>query len=204
MKTTNFLLHAFGALAAVAFVAFLLVGCSHFDAPTASQPSTSDMGMWNPAGPGALPGYNVPIVDPGYWEPHAGSVINPAQTVVSAIIGPNGGSLRLGPHSLVVPAGAVREPITFSLTVASRTSIALDCGPSPFRFDVPVTLTLSYAGTSFTSAANPSNIEILYMAADGSLEEIPGTVDVRGASVTAQVSHFSRYILGSPVGLSTY
>jgi hypothetical protein len=94
----------------------------------------------------------------------------------------------------------VDRPMVFSLTNASRTAIAIDCGPSPFHFNIPVILTLSYAGTNFTAATNQSALEVIYMAPDGSLQEMPSTVDVRGALVTARLDHFSRYILGAITG----
>jgi hypothetical protein len=121
---------------------------------------------------------------------------NPLAIPVSAVIGREGGCLRLGPHSLTIPAGAVDREVTFTISLASTMGVAVDCGPSPFRFNVPVELTLSYAGTQYESSDRQVNLQIFYMANTQACTAMPSHVDVNGKSVSAQLDHFSRYIIG--------
>lgn len=176
----------------------IMAGCGRLDAPTASQPTTEDgMGLWNPSpGDHVVPGREIPLLQPGYWESHYGLEVNPwLNAPASAVIGPDGGSLVLGGHRLDVPRGALARPITFTLSYASRTAIAVDCGPSGLTFDVPVTLTLSYAGTQYENSDRQSDLKIFYMSPIGNTLEMPSEVNQDAKTVSAQLNHFSRYII---------
>ena len=196
MKTTLSL------YAILALALLTLIGCGHFDSPTASQPTTSsEMGLWTP-GPGdRIGGHEIPLVNDTYWESQYGSAVNPAAIAQrTAVIGREGGSMAMGQHTLIVPAGAVDEDVTFTLRNASPTAIALDCGPSPMSFNIPVTLVLSYRGTQYQtlSPADPSlnELRIYYMSPDGELVPQRCVVDPTTNTIKAEVDHFSRYILG--------
>jgi len=198
------------ALSAFVLVALLATGCSRFDAPTASQPTSEPtMGLWTPnPGDQIIPGHDVPILEEGYWESlgYAGTSVEggffiPPRTMR---IGPEGGTVRLGPHELIVPPGAVTDFVNISMSFASPNAVAADCSPSPFTFSVPVTLILSYDGTQYDGGwdgdgggtSEPPPLEIIYMATDGSLEALDSEVDVENLTVSAQTDHFSRYIIG--------
>lgn len=176
----------------------LVLGCGRFDSPTASQPSTdSEMGMWNPAPGTRIGAGEVPFLNANYWESLYGPAVNPAQLrTLGVIIGPDGGVVRLGPHMLEVPAGAVSEPVTFSMVYGSTTAVAVDCYPSPYQFAVPVRLTLSFAGTQYQGNDRAAILSVYYMPERGAPEQMPSSVDLQGMRVTAEVNHFSRYILG--------
>jgi hypothetical protein len=178
-----------------------IIGCGHFEAPTASQPSVDDeRAMWNPQPGEQIDGHAIPLVNDNYWESQFGAAVNPWQAPPRAIvIGPLGGILRFGPHSLIVPAGAVNSDVLITLSNASTTAIAIDCGPSPFTFNVPVTLVLSYMGTQYANGnggPNPISMHVYFMAPDGHTEMEPSVVDPSGMTVSGQITHFSRYILG--------
>jgi hypothetical protein len=179
----------------------LFIGCSRFEAPTASQPTTeSGSTLWNPQPGDRIGGGETPIVNGTYWESLYGQQINPAATSASKVIGPEGGTLRLGPHRLDVPPMAVSGNVTFTMSYASMTGIGVDCGPSPYTFNIPVQLTLSYANTQYdphsgNAALTPASLAIFYQSTTGAVEEMPSTVDQNGMRVTASVGHFSRYII---------
>jgi hypothetical protein len=178
--------------------AILLAGCGKFDAPTASQPTTeSDMALWNP-GPGDRIGSGeVPLVQPGYWTSHFGQSVNPFNMPQRRIhVTSMGGTIVLGPHTLIVPAGAVDHDMEITISSSSLTGIAIDCSPSPYHFNAPVTLVLSNVGTQYPASNAAPNINAYYMAPDGSLQELQSTVDPVDQTVTTQTDHFSRYILG--------
>ncbi len=187
------------ALTIVLGIAFIVGGCGRMEAPTASSESNNSHGdLWNPQlGDEIIPGQEVPLLNPGYWEAQGGFEVNPNQS--SAVIGPAGGQVRLGKHRLVVPAGAVNSNVTFTMSYASESGIAVDCGPGR-TFQVPVLLTLSFKDTQYDGDDNgdcdPSNLCIFFLPQDGSPVLEPSIVDLTDKSVTAAIDHFSRYILG--------
>jgi hypothetical protein len=194
---TSNILKNITTLAILLTIILVVSGCGHMDAPTASQPTTeSASNMWNPQPGDQIGGMEVPLVNSTYWESIYGAAVNPATLSMSTVIGPQGGSVRFGNNRLDVPAGAVTENMTFTLTNASMTAIAVDCSPSPYVFNVPVQLSLSYAGTQYDNTPEAANLVIYYMANDGTLELMPTVVQQRAHVLVAQVNHFSRYIIG--------
>lgn len=197
-KNAEPVLSAVKVLIAPLMLMLVVIGCGNFDAPTASQPTVSENpDFWNPAPGDQIDGHEIPLVREGYWESLYGPQINPWwDAQASATIGRNGGTLRVGPHTLVVPRGALSSEVTIRVRIASLTGIAVDCTPSPFRFNCPVQLTLSYAGTQYENADAPPPLTVFFMEDGGGLERFPSVVDHVAKTVTAQTDHFSRYIIG--------
>ena len=64
-------------------------------------------------------------------------------------IGPDGGTLTAGPHKLVIPAGALREPTTITMTAPSGRGVnAVEFQPEGLQFAKPAYLTMSYSNCS--------------------------------------------------------
>ena len=113
---------------------------------------------------------------------------DPLVGVVTAIIDENGGELNIGPHRLLVPAGAVSAPTTF---VMSKVPGEIEVGLTATRlllndvgragFLKPVRLTLSYD--------NASNV-----TADAEPQQ--SYVDQDANEVGANLNHFSIYTVG--------
>jgi hypothetical protein len=189
-------------MSALALVVLIAAGCSRFDAPTASQSAETAMGMWTPRpGDQIIPGHDVPILKQNYWESLSGKgylsvddeLLPPPCTM---IIGPEGGTLQLGYHQLIVPPGAVSDYVTFQMGYASANAVAVDCVPSPLTFQVPVTLILSYSGTQYEDADGTPPLSMVYMATENSFQPVPSVVDTGSLTVRATTDHFSRYIIG--------
>lgn len=110
----------------------------------------------------------------------------------AAIIGPQGGTLKVGEHELVIPAGALDHD---ELVVAeSPTSSLVDVqfAPHGLQFLKPAQLKLSYKG-----CVRPTSYELLiaYIEAHRVLE-LPPSVDHKGDDeVEADIDHFSRYAI---------
>lgn len=131
---------------------------------------------------------------------------NVTAVVVVQRIGSQGGTLVSGGHRLVVPAGAVSEPIVFRMRVRED-AVEVDLtatGPKSDRendvgsrgFAVPLRLELSYSGAE--SVSDPSRLQIAWVRDDGVLEALPSTVDPGARTVAAQLVHFSGYTLVMP------
>jgi hypothetical protein len=107
------------------------------------------------------------------------------------IIGPQGGTLHIGEHELVIPRGALSEE---KLIVAeSRTSSLVDVQfePEGLQFQVPATLTLSYKGCDV-----PADVDLMvaYLSVGNQIAELPPSKDYRSYSeVIGAIRHFSRY-----------
>jgi hypothetical protein len=179
----------------------MLSGCSLSDSPTAPQTSDATAELWNPQpGDQIVPGRDIPVLNSNYWESGNGSQVNPLfgdlLGIVFRLLGQLGGTVNLGYHSYQVPPGAVNSLTLFSLRYASGNAVAVDCGPSPLSFNTPVTLRLSYRNTQYDNGNPPPPLQIFYMDEDGNLEALPSTVNPGQKTVSAQVTHFSRYVLG--------
>ena len=202
MITMQTIKRAACAMSALALVVLLALGCSRFDAPTVSQSAETAVGMWAPRpGDQIILGHDVPILKQNYWESLGGkshlSVDDGSlPPPCSMIIGPEGGTLQLGYHQLIVPPGAVSDFVTFQIGYASANAVAVDCVPSPLTFRVPVTLILSYSGTQYEDVDGTPPLSVVYMASENSLQPVPSVVDPGSLTVSASTNHFSRYIIG--------
>jgi hypothetical protein len=83
-------------------------------------------------------------------------------TTTSKVIGPAGGSVSVAGFEIIVPPNAVTSPTVFSITLPWDAKkwdrVIADFGPSGMQFDVPVTITLPYQGTSSEDAALPPHV----------------------------------------------
>jgi hypothetical protein len=186
---------------ALSIIMLSLMGCSDGGNPSAlSSNGENTGGMWNPA-PGfeIQPGHPIPQLNDNYWEDSEGSHTNPfRRRVPSAVpISDDGGIVTLGLHSYVIPPHAIDSARTFTLAYASFCGVAVDCGPSPYQFRIPVMLSLSYANTNFEEEGiDPSDLRIWFVTPDGAFEPLESIVNPGLQTVSAQVDHFSRYVLG--------
>jgi hypothetical protein len=175
----------------------MLAGCSDDGSPTMSSGDQGE--LFNPErGFEIEPGREIPFLNDNYWESQNGPQTNPFLFgLVSRLIGILGGTVECGHHSYTVPAGALLRLTRMTMAYASRNTVAVDCGPSPLNFLLPVTLRLSYEGTQYDEiGAHPENLRIWYMRDDGTFEAVESAVNLGTKIVSAPVTHFSRYIIG--------
>jgi hypothetical protein len=118
---------------------------------------------------------------------------------ISAVITPKGGSLALNGHELRVPAGTVEEPARFSMTdlsVLGWIGVELDASGVATKTDLndalrrTVFLSLSYAGSKLDESSL-----CVWSVEDATC--VPSVVDPDRRIVTAELSHFSQYVLVS-------
>ena len=112
----------------------------------------------------------------------------------SAIIGPAGGSLSVGPHTLTVPAGALAAPVLITAEAPVGTVNSVRFGPEGLQFAAgkPATLTLSYANCPLLGSLLPKRIayttDLLSI-----LSYVISVDDLVHRRVTGSLGHFSRY-----------
>jgi hypothetical protein len=115
----------------------------------------------------------------------------PAATA-SAVIGPAGGTLRVGPHTLVVPPRALAEDVRITAFAPSDTVNSVDFQPDGLRFRRSAALTLSYANCGVVSRLLPKRVA--WITDDlRILEILPSVDDPLRRTTTGQLDHFSRY-----------
>jgi alpha-tubulin suppressor-like RCC1 family protein len=125
----------------------------------------------------------------------------------SALIGPEGGVVRVGGITLVVPEGAIsaemgevevsvtrqEDPDIPGLPLISGSMVRLS--PSPISFQVPVILTLPFDPEELPEGVTPSDLEIRRLEADGSTTLMPSRVDEAGGVVSAELSSFTLLLI---------
>ena len=110
-------------------------------------------------------------------------------------IGPLGGVLRAGPHSLVIPPGALTAPTTITMTAPTGLGVnAVTFQPEGLRFATPAALTMSYSNCSLLGNLLPKRIAYT----DDNLNIISYLLsldNLLSKNVTGKVNHFSDYVI---------
>lgn len=127
---------------------------------------------------------------------------NPEVGYVQAVFDSKGGTLQIGSHQISIPKKAVREPTLFTLIKPEAGKLAfslraerdgVDVGAA--GFDKPVTLTISY---KTAKDVDPSALAIGWVREDGEVEFLPTKVNRGQVDASADLEHFSDYILAIP------
>jgi hypothetical protein len=196
----------------IAVLAFSLVtaSCDSLSDPTvpAEQPSVAQQtAESSPRAPQSFSQFNGPLssltLGGGYHLVQAnntGGLLG-----ISNILGILGGTLNVGGHTLVVPAGAVLQPTLFTMlrlpspyiqvqltAVSGNLFNLIDIGGR--GFEEPVQLSLSYANA--IGVTDPSHLRIAELKWNGTLGEVlPTTYDATNKTVTAYLPHFSSWVI---------
>ena len=113
-------------------------------------------------------------------------------------IGREGGLLRVGPHSLYIPPGALSETRTISATAPAGNIVKVEFQPHGLKFDRPTVLTMSYRDCG---VVNGLLLKIVYIDDDRSiLEVLPSLGDIWRRQVVGKTDHFSGYALADRQG----
>lgn len=111
----------------------------------------------------------------------------------AALIGPQGGTLRIGPHRLTVPRYALKEPVYISAVAPAGDYVQIKFEPHGLEFDRKAVLSMSYAECSLLS---PWRLKVVYVNDNLEiLEVLPTLTSVLTRTANAPVDHFSRYML---------
>ena len=109
----------------------------------------------------------------------------------TASIGPAGGELRLGPHRLSVPQGALAAPTVITGHTLGTAVVLVRLEPSGLRFARPARLTLSYAHCGLPPLlGTPAIVQV--DDALRLLEVLPSQL-LPGRQIAAPLEHFSNY-----------
>lgn len=135
---------------------------------------------WKRAGKGSLKGqFNLLRCEP---RPYDGD---------AAIIGPDGGTLHVGEHQLVIPKGALTREELITAEAPTSSLVDLEFSPEGLTFGRSAELTLSYKGCEV-----PADIDLVlaYVGWGNRIIELPPSQDRKDLSeVVGEVGHFSQY-----------
>jgi len=113
---------------------------------------------------------------------------------VTQTVGPEGGTLAVGPHTLYIPPGALDTAVSITAVALPDTVNAVRFGPAGLVFQQPTLLTLSYANCNLLGSLLPKRIA--YTTDALQILEYLATVDQVGdGTVTGQLQHFSEYAI---------
>lgn len=110
----------------------------------------------------------------------------------SQLIGPDGGSISVGPHTLVVPAGALDSTVLISARAPSGWVNRVTFQPHGLVFQQPALLTMSYANCGLLTQLLPKHIAYI----DNFfriLDLLPSRSDDGAQTITGHLQHFSDY-----------
>ena len=113
----------------------------------------------------------------------------------TATIGRQGGSISAGPHTLVIPPGALLSPTTITMTAPTGLGVnAVTFQPHGLQFLTPASLTMSYSNCSLLGLLLPK--EIAYTDDNLNILSYLLSLDnLLSQRVTGKVNHFSAYVV---------
>jgi hypothetical protein len=109
------------------------------------------------------------------------------------VIGPEGGELKIGPHTLRIPAGALTEPTVVTGESPVSNLVTVTFSPHGLTFLKQPTLSLSYAHCFLPQ---DFRYRLAYVDDDNNLIEYPLSEDRKGKDkVVGRIWHFSKYAI---------
>ena len=108
-------------------------------------------------------------------------------------VGPNGGTMRVGPHTLTIPPYALSETTRITATAPAGQIVEVQFQPHGLKFAKKTTLTMSYRDCGLLKGVLP---QIVYADDERNIvERLLSLIDLFRRTVSAKTDHFSSYIL---------
>lgn len=112
---------------------------------------------------------------------------------VTQRVGPEGGRIEIGPHVLIIPSGAVSNPVDITASAPASLHVGVSLAPHGLEFQDDATLILSYKHCK----SLPRQPKVAYVddAQSSILDVLPSKHDKLRKAVTASLGHFSGYAI---------
>jgi hypothetical protein len=125
---------------------------------------------------------------------------NSQQLQETVTITKEGGAVKVGGHSLMIPPGAVAEEVRFTATLLADKTLKLKLeanGKDTYQFLQPAMLALSFGRCE--APADPSRLRIYKIDERGTIiQDLGGEVNRESRTVTATLKTLSIYTMGLP------
>jgi hypothetical protein len=145
-----------------------------------------------PTGYSATAGQPAVLVLPGVSGPELLRCDALPRDSVSVTIGPMGGMIVVGPHTLTVPEGALDGSVTITAVAPSDSVRRVTFAPDGLAFAAAVELRLSYAGCDSAASLLPKRV--VQVADDLAILDVLSSLDAPSLLTTsASLRHFSGY-----------
>jgi hypothetical protein len=113
---------------------------------------------------------------------------------VTQAVDSSGGTIAVGPHQLVIPAGALDTAVSITAIVPSDTVNRVQLYPEGLEFGKKVYLTMSYANCAPLSILIPKRV--VHVDSNFNVLDLVASIDsLVSTSVTAKLHHFSDYVV---------
>ena len=109
-------------------------------------------------------------------------------------VGWAGGVIKIGPHALWIPAGALGAPVTITATAPSDNVNRIQFQPQGLVFQRSAALTMSYANCNVLATLLPKRIAYTNEALN-ILSYVLSLDNLLAQKVTGKVNHFSNYAI---------
>lgn len=111
---------------------------------------------------------------------------------VSQTVGPKGGKIIVGEHTLVIPEGALSQKTEITAEQMRGSNNSVRFSPEGLEFEKPAVLTMSYRNCVVVLLPKT----IVYTTEKFKILEVLRSLDLfRQKTVTAPIDHFSRYVV---------
>ena len=125
------------------------------------------------------------------------------QTTTAEVRSNESATISIGKYALHIPAGSVRKPTTFRMTVTTGDVVKVDLhahennGRVVSQFPNGLRLTLPY---DYANVSDPSKLVVAYIVPNGDgsyrvVEAVQSAADTNNQTVTGTIYHFSAYTL---------
>jgi hypothetical protein len=109
---------------------------------------------------------------------------------VTKVVGPKGARIKVGSHSLEIPAGALSQDVTIVAEQVTDRTNSVRFSPEGLTFAQPAQLTMSYDNCMATAAPK----SIVYTSEQLTiLEKLRSDDRVQTKIIVSPIEHFSRY-----------
>ncbi len=107
-------------------------------------------------------------------------------------VGPKGGTIKVGKHTLAIPKGALRKSVRIKAEQMRGPTNSVRFSPHGLEFEKPATLSLDYKNCENTETPKA----VVYTTEELEIQEVLRSLDLlRQRTVTAPIDHFSRYAI---------
>jgi len=112
---------------------------------------------------------------------------------VHRLIGPAGGTLTIGPHTLTVPPGALSRKVNIRAKISGHKSVnVIEFKPAGLVLQTPAVLTMSYANCDREGRTSALTIAVVDDTL-GIVNYLSSSDDAATSTVTGSVPDFSNY-----------
>jgi len=109
----------------------------------------------------------------------------------AAIVGPEGGTLQVGEHRLVIPRGGLTQEELIVAEAPTSSLVDVEFSPEGLTFGRPAELTLSYKGCDVPRG---TDLRLAYIGSGHRILELPPSEDRKELfEVVGEIGHFSQY-----------